>query len=274
MLKNALIGAAIALLGLTNSSLAETYKVPSPGTSATVDAIKSAGELRAGAATLAPWLLQDPKDSSYIGSATVVAKALAEALGVKLVYVDTTWDTLVAGLLSKKYDIAAAGMTETDERKKVIGFVSFDSAGTCYILRKDSKIASFADLNNPSLVFLGYTGLSNDTMFHTAYPDTQMQEINPPPGYAPRADEVLKGRGDIAAFDSPLAFWVAKKWPDARIFPPVDECIRKSDLERPVSIGIRKGDDAFVDLIREIVTKNADLIKEQNLKFSQPEFVQ
>ena len=271
--RNLLAGVLLGSFAIGGAHASE-IKVPAQGESPTVDRIVSAGELRAGAAVLAPWLLQDPKDSKYFGSVTVVAQALAEALGVKLTYVDTTWDTLIAGLIAQKYDIAAGGILETDERKKVIDFVQFDSAGTCYILRQDSPIQSLADLNNSSLLFIGYTGLANDIMFHQSYPDTKMQQINPPPGYAPRADEVLNGRGDIAAFDSPLALWVAAKWPQARLLPSAQNCVLNPDLKRPISIGVPKGDEAFMNLINQIVSENAKAIGDENLKFSQPEFVQ
>lgn len=273
-IRRALYGGALAAMAMASPAMAQAIDIPAEGESPTLDRIMAAGELRAGAAILAPWLLQDPNDSRYFGSVTVVAQATADALGVKLTYVDTTWDTLVAGLLSQKYDLAAGGILETEERKKVVDFVQFDVAGTCYILRQDSPVQTFEDLNDPELLFIGYTGLANDTMFRQAYPDTRVQQINPPPGYAPRADEVLSGRGDIAAFDSPLAQWVASRWPQARLLPPAEECLQTPDLERPISLGIPKGDEVFADLLRQIVEANKERINEENLKFSQPEFVE
>src|SRR5690606_14232623 len=143
----------------------------------------------------------------------------------------------------------------------------------CYVVHPDSVVKSFADLNNPDLVYLGYTGLANGTMFHEKYPDTGMQTISPPPGYAPRVPEVLKGRGDIAALDSPLAFWVSKRWPQARIVPEPEDCLKNPDLVRPIGIGYTKGDEVFAQFLAEVVAANQEEIDASTLQFSQPEWL-
>lgn len=265
---------AALLLGVAPmSAIAQEITIPEAGASPTLDAIRASGELDAGAAILAPWLLQDPNDSQYFGSVAIIASATADALGVTLKYTDATWDTLIAGLVAQKYQIAAAAILETEQRKKVAGFVTFGNAGTCFAVRPDSPITTLADLNNPELTYLGYTGLANGVMFHEKYPDTKMQMIAPPPGYGPRIPEVLNGRGDVAAIEGALAYWVQSRYPDARIIPAVDDCVTDPDLVRPIGIGYPKGDEAFATFLSSVIAANQDEIDASIRKFSQPEWL-
>lgn len=263
----------VFLLYPFSQATAQTIKIPPKGQSPTIDRIIARGQLNAGAALLAPWLLQNPKNDKYLGPVAVIAQATAKALHVKLHYVPATWDTLIAGQVAKKWDISAAPILETKPRKKVIGFVNFGSSGTCYIVRKNSPIRSLSDLNNSKYVYLGYTGLANGTMFHRKYPETRMQMINPPPGYAPRAPGVLKGRGDIAALDSPVAFWVQKKWPSVRIIPSPKQCVNHPDLVRKIGIGYTKGDKAFANFLEQVIASERKQIQAATIRFSQPKWL-
>lgn len=269
--------AGLLLVGLQACPLAhavtQSIKIPTKGQSPSIDRIESSGQLNSGAALLAPWLLQNPKNNQYLGPVAVIAGAVAEDLHVKLNYIPTTWDTLVAGQVARKYEISAAPILETKPRKKVIGFVNFGNSGTCYVVRKNSPIHSLSDLNNSKYVYLGYTGLANGTMFHRKYPKTRMQMINPPPGYAPRVPGVLKGRGDIAALDSPMAFWVHKKWQSVRIIPSPKQCIKHPDLLRKIGIGYPKGDKVFARFLQQVIASKKKQIQTATLRFSQPKWL-
>ncbi|HYW75906.1 MAG TPA: transporter substrate-binding domain-containing protein [Gammaproteobacteria bacterium] len=271
--RKAKLGLLVAGMVAGPLAQAQAIKIPAKGQSPAIDKIESSGQLKAGAAILAPWLLQNPKNNKYLGPVAVIAQATAKALHVKLDYVGTTWDTLVAGLVARKYEIAAAPILETKPRKKVIGFVNFGSSGTCYVVRKKSPIHSLSDLNNPKYVYLGYTGLANGTMFHLKYPETRMQTINPPPGYTYRVAGVIKGRGDIAAIDSPMALWVHQKWPSVRIIPSPKQCIKHPDLLRKIGIGYPKGDKVFAHFLKQVIAANKKKIQASTMQFSQPKWL-
>lgn len=252
---------------------AENITIPEKGASPTIDRIRSDGVLTAGAAILAPWLLQNPENNEFIGPVAIIAEKTAEALNVNLEYRPTTWATLIAGLLSQKYQIAAGAILETKPRKEVIGFVNFGYSGTCYVVRPDSEIEDLAELNDADVLFLAYTGLGNGVMFHEKYPKAQMQHISPPPGYAPRIPGVLSGRGDVAAIDSPLAYWVEQEYPEARLIPAADKCITDPDLNRPIGIGYPKGDEVFANFLKQVVAANQEAINNATRQFSQPEWL-
>lgn len=75
-----------------------------PGGS-TLDNIVQKGELRVGWATYYPHLYLDPKTNEVTGISADILKVLAERLGVKLVMVEDSWATLIAGLQADKFDM-------------------------------------------------------------------------------------------------------------------------------------------------------------------------
>ncbi|MEU0344441.1 transporter substrate-binding domain-containing protein, partial [Streptomyces bobili] len=62
------------------------------------------------------------KDSSgkTAGIDPDVAAAMGEQLGVKFEFENATFDTLIGGLASKRYDIAMSAMTDTKDRQEGI----------------------------------------------------------------------------------------------------------------------------------------------------------
>jgi cyclohexadienyl dehydratase len=79
-------------------------------------AIKSDGSLKVGmTGDYAPYSLRGP-DGEISGADVTMARELAQALGVALVIVPTTWNTLQADLLADRFDIAMGGVSVTPDR--------------------------------------------------------------------------------------------------------------------------------------------------------------
>ncbi|WP_258196226.1 MULTISPECIES: ABC transporter substrate-binding protein [unclassified Paraburkholderia] len=84
--------------------------------------VKKAGVLRCGAALAPPYVMRDPKSGTYSGFFSDLCKDFGEkALNVKVEFVDTNWDNIVAGLQSNKWDLSMA-LNDTPEREKAISF--------------------------------------------------------------------------------------------------------------------------------------------------------
>ncbi|MGW3291995.1 ABC transporter substrate-binding protein [Streptomyces sp. NPDC001002] len=102
------------------------------------------------------------KDSSgkTVGIDPDLADAMGKQLGVKFEFENGTFDTLITGLRSKRYDIAMSAMTDTKDRqdgvdsetgKKVgegVDFVDYFTAGVSIYTKKgdDQGIKTWADL--------------------------------------------------------------------------------------------------------------------------------
>ena len=82
-------------------------------------AIKERGVLRVGTAgDYQPMSYLDPETRRYVGFDAELAEDLADALGVELEYVETSWPTLMADTLAGKFDLAICGITITDARRE------------------------------------------------------------------------------------------------------------------------------------------------------------
>lgn len=68
-------------------------------------------------------------------------EALGKKMGYKVEMVSMGFDALIPALNSNNIDVAIAGMTITDERKKVVDFTeSYYTSGLMIMVRKDSNV--------------------------------------------------------------------------------------------------------------------------------------
>jgi polar amino acid transport system substrate-binding protein len=248
--------------------------VPAPGQSPTVDAIKKSGDLRAGVAIAWPWLGQDPKTGKYIGAAADLGQKIAGKLGVKLVYVPSGWDVIIAGLQAHQFDLALSPLFATPKRMAVIDFANYAEGGTCYaVLKTNTKIKSLADLNQPSVTTGLFTGTGTEQEFVKKYTKAHVSSVVQAPGGGTRVLEVISGRIDAAAFDSPLALALESRYPQIRIVPEAHECIEHPDIPIPIGVGFRKGDPAWGKFVTEITEQMRPEMQNTIAKFSTLEYL-
>jgi polar amino acid transport system substrate-binding protein len=84
--------------------------------------VQARGTLRAGAALAPPHVMRDPKTGEYSGIFVDLIKEFGEqVLGVKVEFVDTTWDNIIAGMQASKWDVALA-LNRTAKRALSINY--------------------------------------------------------------------------------------------------------------------------------------------------------
>ena len=103
--------------------------------------------------------LVNGKDT-LVGADIELAKAIGKKLGVKVEFSVMSFDNVLASVQSGKADIAIAGISVTDERKKVYDFSdSYYTSNQAIILKKDSKIKKLSQLEGKKVgVQEGTTG--------------------------------------------------------------------------------------------------------------------
>jgi polar amino acid transport system substrate-binding protein len=152
--------AVLALAGCGSSSSSTSSSTTSPSTSAgsganaavaaqVPAAIKSKGTLTVAAdATYAPNEFIASDGHTVIGMDADLMKALGEVMGLKVSLVNATFDTIIPGLASGKYDIGASSFTDTKEREKTVDFVDYFNAGISFYAKASSSpsIKTVADL--------------------------------------------------------------------------------------------------------------------------------
>lgn len=87
-----------------------------------------------------------------VGIDAEVAEKIAEKLGLELEISDVSFDSIIPGVQSGKYDMGMAGMTVTDERKRSVNFSDSYATGIqSVIVKEDSPIKSIDDLDGKKI---------------------------------------------------------------------------------------------------------------------------
>ena len=76
------------------------------------------------------------KGSTPIGSDIDIAAGVSALIGVKAQIKNTTFDSIIASLLSKKCDAIISGMNDTAERRKQVDFVDYLAVGQAIMVKK------------------------------------------------------------------------------------------------------------------------------------------
>jgi polar amino acid transport system substrate-binding protein len=130
--------------------------------SGTLSDIIAKGVIRVGNdATYAPFEYRNFKNE-IVGFDIDLIKALAKEMGnFKVEIIDTAWDGIIPGLLSKKYDMICSAMTITKERAKKVTFSDpyFETGQVITVFKDRNDIKSVEDLKGKIIaVQLGTTG--------------------------------------------------------------------------------------------------------------------
>ncbi|MCI9888271.1 transporter substrate-binding domain-containing protein [Micrococcales bacterium 31B] len=104
--------------------------------------------------TYSPFSFHDLKDGNKLtGYDIEVMDAIAKKMGKTTEYVETAWDSIFAGLDSKRFDIVANQVTVNDERKaKYLLSTPYTVSGGVVLVKSDNtSITKLADLQGKTL---------------------------------------------------------------------------------------------------------------------------
>ena len=140
----ALLLALVTLLSLTACAGKED------AASSALDQIKQKGELVVGtSADYPPYEFHaevDGKDT-IVGFDMEIAQAIADKLGMKLVWEQVDFDSIIPGIQAERYDVGAAGITITPDRQKNCDFSNpYFLANQVIVVNPGSDIQGKADL--------------------------------------------------------------------------------------------------------------------------------
>ncbi len=130
--------------------LAATIPAVTPAAAGTLDDILARGELRVAVQTQGPPFSFMDKNGQRTGSAIELTTMMAEAMGVKVTYLDFDWDGLLPALLSGKADMLAADMTPTLARATKVAFTKpFIYVGAVAFVSGKGDLKSVEDCKKP-----------------------------------------------------------------------------------------------------------------------------
>jgi polar amino acid transport system substrate-binding protein len=111
--------------------------------------VRGRGTLTVGTdATYAPMEYMDNDGKTIIGMEPDLGVAIGNVLGLKVQHVNGTFDTLIPGLSSGKYDIAMSSMNDTRAREEKLDFVTLWQAGSSFVTKsaQGPSVKSLTDL--------------------------------------------------------------------------------------------------------------------------------
>jgi polar amino acid transport system substrate-binding protein len=206
-----------AATGTGTSASTGTGTTGSGGTISVPASIKSKGTLTvASDATYAPNEFIASDGHTVVGMDADLMKALGDAMGLKVKIVNQTFDSIIPGLASGKYDVGASSFTDTKEREKTVDFVDYFVAGESFFTKASggADISGIADICGKSVAVEKGTTEESDAQAQGAkckkagksgvtvlsFPDQNGANL-----------ALSSGRAQLGFADSPVAEYQVKK---------------------------------------------------------------
>lgn len=234
--------------------------------------IQSKGTIQVGS-DIAYAPVEFKKDGKTVGIDPDLADALGKQLGVKLQFNNGTFDTLLTGLRSKRYDIAMSAMTDNKDRqegvdpesgKKVgqgVDFVDYFTAGVSLYTKKGNphNIDSWDDLCGKKLVVQRGT-VSHDLAKDQAKKCDKKLEIEAFDNDAEAQTRLRAGGAVAGSSDFPVAAYAVKTAGGGKAFEIVGEQVEAA----PYGIAVPKGNPELRDALKaalDAIIKNGEYDK-------------
>ena len=167
-------------------------------------------------ATYAPNEFIASNGHTVIGMDVDLGTALFAKLGLKVNFVNVTFDAIITGLAAGKYDIGMSSFTDTKAREKVVNFVDYFEAGTSFFEKSQGgpKVTNLASLCG--LTVSVETGTTEQSDAQGQYAKCKAEHKKPVTVLAfptqTNANLALSsGRAQVSMADSPVAAYQVKQ---------------------------------------------------------------
>ena len=182
------------------------------------------------------------RGQEIVGIDVEISRAVAEKMGKEFQAESVDFDSVIPAVISGKADVAAAGITVTEDRKKNVDFsIPYVKTGIVVIYKKSNPFKSIDQLKGQKI------GVQAGTTSETFVLDQLKQEPERTKSPAEACASLKSGR---------CAFVIAD-------IDPAKNCVKgESDLalsdfitSEEYAIAIRKGQPEFLKVINETITE-------------------
>ncbi|GAA4255398.1 transporter substrate-binding domain-containing protein [Azospirillum formosense] len=214
-----------------------------------VEKIVRQGELKIGYIPSPPGTAKDPKTGELTGFYVDAARAIAEQMGVRPVFIETTWANFVAGLQAGQFDMSIGATFATVKRATVVDFTKpiFYLGSVAVVKNDEARFASLADMNKPDVRIAVVQGTAAEDFVRRTIPNAKMTSLaggNLTAGFM----EVAAGRADASFEDLFTATRFTEQQPGVKMlfndrpvnFLPIAWTVRKgnSELQSVLNVGL------------------------------------
>ena len=240
-----LVGSAVVLTSCTT----EEFSVSRP----TVERIQQRGKLLVGTTgDYRPLTFCESETGEYWGFGIEMAQAIADSIGVPVVFVRTSWPTLTADVLAEPqtFDLAIGGITITDARRAIMlmseGYLANGKTILCRT-EDTTRFRSLADINRPDVrVMVNPGGLNeqfaNQNLTHATIIVHQNNEEIP--------SLIAEGQADVMITEITEAPWYVQT--DPRLAAPL---LNAPFTHGEIGVLMRKGQDDLLDMVNGVIRR-------------------
>ncbi len=212
--------------------------------------IRARGTLRVGVSIFVPWVMHDNR-GELIGYEVDVARKLAEDMGVKVAFVETSWPSIITDLLADKYDIIISGLSLTPQRALLINF-SEPYSHSASVLIANRKLAgrmkNKKQFNNSKIKIGVVRDSVGEKLTDREFPKATLKTFD---SESQAIAALLAGKIHAMISSTPKTGYLLKRHAK-EVFQPFSE---------PLSVhaegfGIRKGDADFLNYLNTWILHN------------------
>ena len=200
--------------------------------------------------------IKDSPDYAY-GYDVMMAKHIAEALGVELEIVKLDWDSLVPAVQSGTVDCVIAGQSITSDRMEMVDFTSpYYYASIVTLTPSDSTYASAQGVQD--LAGATCTSQINTVWYDVCLPQIPDANILPAQDSAPAMLVALNsGRCDLVVTDMPTAMAACVAYPNFTLldFAGSEDDFQVSEEEINIGISLQKGNTELQEAINGVLAE-------------------
>lgn len=257
-----ILGTAAKQRGLAPEALSEIArsagKVAYAAQGSLLDRIVARKQLRVGTTgDYAPFTIRN--GDSWSGIDLDLAHSLADSLGVELVFVQTTWPTLMQDLKSSKFDIAMGGISKTQERQReAFQTGSYLNDGKAPIVRcgDEQKYDTIDEINRKGVKVIVNPGGTNERFAQAKLPNADVTLF---PDNTKIFDEIAAGRADVMVTDKIEVQWQAARNPRLCAAMKGAFNLTEKAYVMPQDEALLKAVDAWLDKVQADGTLKATL---------------
>lgn len=187
---------------------------------------------------------------SLIGFDIDMGIEMAKELGVKPVFVDTFWPSIIPALNLGRFDVIFGGMSVTEARKKKVDFVNpFMTVGQTILLNAKHKgaVKSYKDLNDSKFIIVSKPGTTGEEAVQSLIPKATYETADTETEGAIR---VLEGKADAFVYDLPFNAVFNNMNPSENVI-----FIDQPFTKEPIAWAIRKNDPGFMKFLNDFLAE-------------------
>lgn len=191
--------------------------------------------------------LRSPRDQRLTGIDIELSAALAQDLGLKLEYVDSSFVKFVDDLNADRCDVAMFGVGVTAQRKQVVAFSQpYMQSGIYAVTTRSSRlIRTWDDIDQPGVLVAVQAGTFMEPVMAETLKKAKMVVVKPP---QLREQELESGRVDVFMTDYPYSKRLLENADWARLVAPP-----KPFSPLPYAYAVKPGDGEWLKRIDTFV---------------------